>query len=79
MSNHLNIFVKYHFVGKQGFTAYKRDDLNAVPLDSQKDSVLPSPIMSTSQLCVVRMIHCTLSPTLNAPPISLQSSIFITP
>jgi len=45
----------YDFLGKQGFSAYKRDDLIAVagPLVTHKDSVLPSTFITTSQLCVV--------------------------
>ena len=45
--------MSFDAAGKQGFTAYKRDDLTVGPIDNRKDSLLSPAIIYTSQLCVV--------------------------
>ena len=49
----MRMYVLFAAAGKQGFTAYKRDDLTVGPVDNRKDSLLSPTIISTSQLCMV--------------------------
>ena len=53
LKQRLFVSVPFDAAGKQGFTAYKRDDLIVGPVDNRKDSLSSPAMISTSQLCMV--------------------------